>query len=134
MMNPTGGCVRIDAGGSGNYGTLRTGGRRHLGLDIACVPGQDVKAFCTGKLIREAYPYGDDLSWKGFVLEAKRATFKVFYAEVLPHLIGTVVQEGSVIAKAQDISLRYPGSGVTPHIHLEVTSCDPRILFGTEVI
>jgi len=132
MMNPTGGSVRIDRGGNGNYGAPR-GDRKHTGLDISCIPGQDFRAFCTGIIIREAFPYADDLSWKGFVFSAKRANFKVFYAELLPDLVGTIVQEGTVIAKAQDISLRYPGSGVTPHIHLEITSCDPKILFGTEV-
>jgi len=140
MMNPTGGAVRIDAGGNGNYGASRSkivGGKKieysHQGMDLACIPGQDIRAISRGRFARLSFPYKDDQTYHGLVLETRQATFKIFYVKPDVSLLGKIVEEGDIMGKAQDISKKYPGSGVTPHIHIEIVACDPRVLFGTKV-
>ena len=134
-MTPTGLPIRNDSGGSGHYGALRSkidsNGNKvfynHKGVDYSCVPGQDIWAFSTGHIIRPSDPYGDG-DYSGMIFETKRALFKVFYFVPYENLIGKIVKIGDNIGKAQDISLRYPELGVTPHVHVQITSCDPEIL------
>ena len=134
-MNPTGLPIRNDRGGLGHYGAPRSkinpdGGKvfyTHKGVDYQCLPGQDIWAFATGRIIRPSDPYGGG-DYSGMIFETKRALFKVFYFSPYENLIGKVVKIGDIIGKAQDISLRYPGIGVTPHVHVEILQCDPEIL------
>jgi len=134
----TGKGVRNDSGGSGYYGAPRSkivDGQKvryaHEGVDYICDPGQIVRMPCTGKIVRLAYPYTDK-SYGGVVIEAKRATLKIFYFEPYGGIEGKTLKVGEPIGVAQDVSLRYPGQGVTPHIHLQIEKCDPEILFRNE--
>ena len=132
MMRPTQGGIRNDSGGAGYYGAPRKKGvtgmkYRHQGTDYACEPGEPVRSPCTGRIIRRANPYVDG-PLKGVLIESKRAAMKLFYVDPKPELIGEVIQQGQIIGTAQDVSLRYPASGVTPHVHLQITSLDPEVL------
>lgn len=136
MMNPTGQPIRNDSGGLGYYGAPRIktiNGKQihymHQGVDFQCTPGQRIVAPCSCHIVRIARPYATG-HYEGLLLRSKRATFKLFYIMPNRELIGKSVSEGSPIGWAQDISLRYPQSGVTPHIHLEIDHCDPMILYG----
>jgi len=130
--NPTGLAVRNDKGGRGYYGAPRT--RKlakgklqkylHKGTDYKCVPGQIVRSPMTGIVVRKAKPYVQG-EYSGVVIAAKRLTLKMFYLQPFPKIIGQVVKIGDEIGIAQDISQKY--SLVTPHIHVEVTRCDPEI-------
>lgn len=125
--------IRYDKGGLGHYGAPR-GSRKHMGTDynrimgIPLTPGRPFPMFCTGKILRRSNPYVGT-HYTGFVLDTKRARFKIFYVDFPDSLIGTVVKYGEMIGTIQDVSKNYPGSGVTPHVHIEVVMCDPEILF-----
>ncbi len=124
MINPTGGNIRDDPAGSGRYGAPR-GARRHRGLDLIARPGQPVKAPVDGLLVRQARPYADDRELSGVVLRGRRVTLKLFYLHPDLGLVGKHVRAGDIIGTAQDVTRRYPGSGMLPHIHMEVILCDP---------
>ena len=137
MYHPTGKGIRNDAGGAGYYGAPRTKTSvtgqvtkyKHLGVDYSCDPGQDIFMPATGLILRIANPYVNS-PYRGLLIDTKRVRFKMFYVDPDMNLIGKVVKIGLVIGTAQDISLQYPGKGVTPHIHIEVVNCDPEILFN----
>ena len=136
IKNPTGNPVRMDRGGNGRYGAPRSykdkNGNlkryRHRGTDFECLPGQDVLSPIDGTIVRLATPYADDDRFSGLVIENDWITLKLFYVAVsathqraaMP--VGRSVRKGEKIGPAQDISHRYPGAGVTPHVHLEITS------------
>lgn len=123
MISPTGMGVRTwDDFGSGYFGTGR-GDRKHAGVDFICIPGQTVVAPYSGKIVRIAYPYADK-SYGGLVLDDGRLRVKMFYLAPILEFVGTWVTEGDPIGKAQDISKKH-GSGMTPHIHLEIEAVDP---------
>ena len=137
MYHPTGKGIRNDAGGAGYYGAPRTktlpSGQvtkyKHPGVDYSCDPGQAIFMPATGMIVRLANPYVNS-SYRGLLIDTKRVRFKMFYFDPDMDLIGKVVKIGLLIGKAQDISLQYPGQGVTPHIHFEIIKCDPEILFN----
>ncbi len=126
LINPTGGTIRCDKGGSGLHNSSR-GSRLHNGLDFAVEPGQDVLMPVSGKIVRESYPYGNDSAWKGLYIWNQRIEIKMWYLEPLPGRVGQHFSAGDVIGFAQDISKRY--QAVTPHIHLRIVKVDPLLLF-----
>ena len=119
-----------DEWGSGAFGASRNG-RKHEGVDIVVYPGQELKSPVSGTVKRIAYPYADDLSYKGFVLVSGPYVITVYYAN-LSVPAGSSIAKGQVIATAQDISARYD-SGMKPHVHFEVKKngvlIDPTNLF-----
>jgi len=130
LMNPTGKKIRNDHRGHGHYGARRTktvNGRTvvyaHDGTDYECEPGQVVTAPFTGVIEREARPYP---GYSGLVLVGRRAKAMMFYVRPDPELIGKSVKIGSRIGLAQDVSKKYPG--MTPHVHLRITSLDPEMI------
>jgi hypothetical protein len=133
IMNPTGKGVRSDSGGVGSYGasrkkTLPNGKVQsypHAGTDLICTPGQDILMPFTGRILRVARPYENDLKYSGIYISGKMMDVKMFYLEPIPDLIGEVVKQGAVIGHAQDIGRKY--QGVTPHIHFEIVKCNPEI-------
>jgi len=135
LMNPTNGKIRNDKGGLGTYGARRRKAGQiylHRGTDYACIPGQNVLSPCTGRVERTAKPYAGDDSYSGLLIQSKRMALKVFYVLPREEIIGKIVKAGESLGTAQDISLKYPGSGVTPHIHVEIVSCDPEIFMKGE--
>ena len=84
----------------------------------------------TGIIKRVAKPYASG-NYSGVVIEAKRLSLRIFYFHPFPKLIGKVVKLGDEVGIAQDISQKY--KLVTPHIHIEVMSCDPEIFINQKV-
>jgi hypothetical protein len=136
-MSPTGMGIRNDAGGKGHWGARRkrinANGEEisyyHNGVDYKCIPGQAVFMPFTGQIIRIARPYVDDEKFSGAVISCKHMTVKIFYFEPYPEIIGKIIKIGLPIGRAQDISLKYPESGVTPHIHVQIEEVDPDLFF-----
>ena len=125
--------IRNDAAGSGYYHAPR-GSRRHNGVDLSCVPEQAILAPFTGRIVREAYPYASDLKWRGCVMESDDITIKMFYMKLNYNIIqqlrnGPVpVVQGEQIGLAQDITKKYPGQGMKPHIHFQVDEINPLLV------
>ncbi len=109
---------RSDIHGSGQYGAGR-GSRKHQGVDVVAYPGERVFSPISGEIVRESFPYAEDLSYRGLVIRGtgdwSGYEIKIFYVEGLN--CGPVVP-GSPIGFAQDLSRRYPG--ITNHVHVEV--------------
>ena len=105
LISPTGQLIRVRVkNGSGLFKASRDGGTRyHGGIDFLGSPGQDIVAPCDGKVIRIAYPYANDLEWKGVLIIGKFYSVKIFYLDPLPGIIGKEVMQGESIGIMQDI-------------------------------
>jgi murein DD-endopeptidase MepM/ murein hydrolase activator NlpD len=125
MISPTGEGIRSDRAGDGHYGARR-GAKTHKGVDYICIPEQPIKAPISGRIVREARPYATG-DYSGVVIQNKHYAIKMFYLDPVRDLIGEDVEQGAVIGTAQDISKRYAGQGMTPHIHLEIDHVNPEI-------
>jgi hypothetical protein len=123
LLNPTGKPIRSDAAGDGHYGARR-GDRRHAGTDYLCDPGQDVVSPMKGFIVRIAYPYADDLGWKGIVIQSDWCRLRIYY--LTPFVgIGKEVYRGQPVGTAQDVRQRYPKLiAMQPHVHLEIDSIE----------
>ena len=108
----------LDGWGSGAFGASR-GKRKHQGVDIIAKPNETVFAPITGKIIRPAPPYPNDLSYTGLLIENDKYAVKMFYAK-LTVPTGTSVKQGEPIAKAQNIAAKYSRRPMINHVHFEV--------------
>jgi murein DD-endopeptidase MepM/ murein hydrolase activator NlpD len=113
--------IRMDAAGSGRFGSSRGGGSRlHNGVDLEVIKGQPVYAPFAGTITKQAYPYEGDRKYTGVHLtRADGVKMKVFYMLPKPGIIGKAINAGDEIGRAQDISEKY-GAPMKPHIHVEV--------------
>ncbi len=109
------GMRRQDKWGSGHFGASR-GSRSHGGIDLVADVGEKILSPVDGTITRVAYPYANDLSYTGAVIDAGGGV------EVRIYYIGGVepgaVKAGQEIGVAQDLRKRY--SGITNHVHVEV--------------
>ncbi len=135
-MNPSGGKIRADAGGSGHFlaprrkivhGKVRK--YRHEGVDYECIPGQKIWMPCTGKIVRIARPYAGT-NYSGVLIETKRMVMKIFYVEPFDGVIKKTLKIGQPFGTAQDIGAKYHEFGVTPHIHVQIDMIDPEAVFN----
>lgn len=132
IISPTGKGIReMDQWGSGLYGASRGHGKTHNGLDFICEPGQSIFSPIEGTITRIARPYAKG-AFLGVEIKGKVLTIVLFYILPNQELIGRSVGQGDIIGSAQDISEKHPG--ITPHVHLRVSSIDPLVLMkGGEV-
>ena len=128
MISPTGQGIRNDPMGLGDYGTPRTKGRLHMGVDFLCTPHLDVVAPFDMFIVRVARPKADS-AMSGISWRTKHMSGQMFYFLPLRSLIGKRVKQGDVIGVAQDVSKEYNGE-MKPHIHFEIESFDPMVLMG----
>jgi murein DD-endopeptidase MepM/ murein hydrolase activator NlpD len=136
MISPTGKGVRgEDVQGAGKYGTVRKDhfGKKyfHCGADYICTPGQEIYSPVDGEIVRIAFPYAtpyENIMFSGVLIRASYCELKMFYFEPLRGVLFKKVEEGQVIGAAQDISVKY--EGITPHIHLEITSINPEVFIN----
>lgn len=139
-VNPTGKGVRNDPAGSGAFGLARErDGRRyaHRGLDLEAVAGENVLAPIDGIVERVGLVYANDVQWRLMVLAGdeygQRIEVKLMYVVPRMEVIGHRVKAGDPIGAAQDITKKYPGRGMKPHVHVEVRKggdlVDPTGLF-----
>jgi murein DD-endopeptidase MepM/ murein hydrolase activator NlpD len=118
--------VRMDAAGSGHYGSSR-GSRTHKGIDLLATPGEPVYSPGDGVVDRVTRPYLGDTRYYGVVLDIGPYTWEIHYVEPAPGIFaGARVKRGQVIGTAQDISAKY-GGPMRPHIHVEVLAAGSHI-------
>lgn len=123
LVNPVknGRIRKTDKWGNGSFGAPR-GSRKHNGLDIVVVFGQDILSPVNGKIVRKSFPYAKDLSYEGVLIEGVGShagiSVKIFYMNPLASVISSNVSAGDKIGTAQNLIRKYPA--ITNHIHLEV--------------
>ena len=131
-----------DAGGCGNFGASRdNGSRTHEGLDILCVPYNEVFAPFDGIIEREVDPYGDGrFSGLQIYVAELDLTLKIMYFEPSAIYSGQNINmpilKGYVLGYCQNISNKY-GSQVPPHLHIETIKNGSKLLtapFGIETL
>lgn len=108
-----------DAYGSGQFHAGRTKGKnhhKHQGLDVQAKPNENIFSPIDGEIIRESDPYAP---FSGIAIHGTGDyagyEVKIFY--VKGYFCGPV-KAGSMIGRAEDLSIKYPG--ITNHVHLEV--------------
>jgi murein DD-endopeptidase MepM/ murein hydrolase activator NlpD len=120
--------IRSDPAGDGHYGAPR-GDRKHTGIDFAVAPGSEILAPENGIMCRYGYAYSSDLTWRIVDLRgAGGQLYRFFYCVQADFSSGDRIEQGDVIAVAQDITQRYPGRGMKPHVHVEVLDQNERHL------
>ena len=122
MIRPTTGGIRSDAAGDGHFGAPR-GSRLHKGVDYSCYANEPVSAPMYGKIVRIAKPYRDG-RWLGVLIRNSLYEGKLFYFDPYHDRVGSYVQSGEVIGYAQSISKKYPGQGMTDHVHWQIQDMD----------
>jgi len=100
------------------WGAVRSGGRRHEGVDIIAKTGQFVYAVRDGKLTKQAHDKPGQLSGNAWWLTAADGTY-FFYGHLsgfAPDLgVGSPVKAGQIIGY-----IGMTGSAATPHLHFEI--------------
>lgn len=108
---------KCDAHGCGHFGASR-GNRKHNGVDVLTNEGDLILSPIRGLVTRYAVPYANDPTYKGIEIQNEKYTIKIFY--IVPTIaVGTKVDAGMVIGKAQNIAKRY-SAGMQNHVHIEV--------------
>lgn len=108
---------KSDPFGQGHYGAPR-GSRKHEGVDIVTIVGENIYSPIAGKVTRFPFPYGNDLSYTGIEIKNETYTIKIFYVKPTAK-IGAAVSVGTKVAIAQNIAKKY-GSTMINHCHVEV--------------
>jgi len=111
--------LRSDPAGDGRFNAPR-GARRHNGIDFECVPGRSLVGGVEGTVTKHGYCYQGDGFWRYVqVTDFEGLHHRFFYVDPLVP-VGEVVGRATGIGVAQDITLRYPGQGMLPHVHYEL--------------
>jgi len=115
--------IRSDEAGDGHYHAPRAG-RQHNGIDFACQVDAPVLSPVSGVVTKHGYAYPDDLSWRYIeITDGEALRHRLFY--VYPTIpIGYTVTPDTEVGRSQNITIRYPGQGMTPHIHYGVKNED----------
>jgi hypothetical protein len=125
--------IRSDAAGDGRWWADRsTGGvhRPHLGIDLLVELDAEVLAPESGRMLLPGWPYANDARYRIVnVLANSDLLHRLYYVRPVadPEVLRTYPQVvlGALVGRAQDVTLRYPGSGMLAHIHWEVTADHP---------
>ena len=115
--------IRNDAAGLGGFGASRDGGsRRHKGLDLISNPKGVVASPVSGEITKLGYPYNGDFKYRYVQIRDNRGNeHRLFYVDPEGVLeVGSTVEKGSPIGIAQDVSEKFPGRGMKPHVHYEI--------------
>ena len=117
--------------GCGSFGAKR-GTRKHSGVDIKATPGESIYSPISGTITRIAYPYADDLSYKGVEIVNADCKVKIFYMTATV-AVGSQVKAGQKIGVAQNISAKH-GAAMTNHVHLEMYDKAGKLIDPTNLI
>lgn len=135
-----------DAYGSGSYGASRKRFRdgrtireSHPGLDLFIEPGDTVLSPVVGQIFRHIRCYSSGIGaehYTGISIDASWCRIELLYVGFNPDAltVGTYVEAGEIIGRAQDLRTRYPARDgnepITPHIHLEFIRIDPAAVWA----
>lgn len=109
----------------GRFGAVRSGGRRHEGVDLLVPAGTVLIAPWHCQFIRTGLAYQNAPHLGLIVLgRTNDEQWKFLYTHAVSSLIGQAVAKGAIVATVQDLSERYPAdiehpAGMTNHVHVE---------------
>ena len=109
--------VRNDPAGLGHYGAPR-GSKSHRGVDYACQVERPVLSPVSGPVTRIGWCYPNSV-YRYVEVTNRGLRHRFFYVQPSVGL-DDFIEQGDPIGVAQDITIRYPDQGMTPHIHYEV--------------
>jgi hypothetical protein len=116
-------CIRSDGAGSPLFGSTRTNAdgsaKWHYGLDLAGEVGCHVVAPMAGLVVRWGWCYAGDQHYRLVELYVEGWHVEMLYLRPMIES-GRHVEVGTWLGELLDVSQRYPGSGMTPHLHLQV--------------
>jgi hypothetical protein len=120
-----------DSFGCGNYGASRTGGT-HWGWDVRCNGGATVYAPFAGTIVRRANPYGDGSCCDtGFQIDGNGSwaghSVMIFYCHPDRVSMPSAVSRGQALATHRGLHCGCYGTGMTDHIHYQMTYNGVRI-------
>ena len=111
--------IRDDSAGEGHFGAPR-GTRSHVGEDSLCTPGAGILSPCNGTVTKHGYCYNGDFKYRYVeITEQCGLRHRLFYVLPCWQLLDACTVN-DVVGIAQDISERYPGKGMKPHVHYEI--------------
>jgi murein DD-endopeptidase MepM/ murein hydrolase activator NlpD len=96
-----------------SFGAPRSGGRKHMGIDVFAAYGSPVRAVGRGVVVRS---YRNRLGGRSIILSVRRDRF--YYAHQSKNLVhdGQVVRPGQVIGR---VGTSGNARGTSPHVHFE---------------
>ncbi|XP_009994005.1 PREDICTED: leukocyte cell-derived chemotaxin-2-like [Chaetura pelagica] len=107
-----------DSWGCGGYNSPR-GARKHKGVDLVCKDGSDVLAPFSGKIDKQAKPYGNGNSIdNGLQLSGSGFCVKIFY--IKPIKFSGPIKKGEKIGVLLPMQKVY--RGIISHVHIQ--NCD----------
>uniref|UniRef100_A0A8C8SEZ0 Leukocyte cell-derived chemotaxin-2 n=1 Tax=Pelusios castaneus TaxID=367368 RepID=A0A8C8SEZ0_9SAUR len=108
-----------DRHGCGHYGARRSGGRKHLGVDVICKDGSVVYAPFTGMIGGRVNPYKKNNAVNnGLLLRGSAFCIHMFY--IRPDKYSGRINKGQRIGVMLPMQKVYPG--ITSHVHVQ--NCD----------
>jgi len=126
--------VRQDAKGDGRFGSPRSGGRRHRGVDLMAPLGSPVRAIRSGVVVE----VGAHRGLGRFLLLEHRRDLTSLYAHLatVDVAVGQRVRQGEVIGTVGKTG-NARNHWITPHVHLELVRrgepMDP-VLLGLQAV
>ena len=109
--------IRSDRAGDGHYGAPR-GTRKHTGIDYEAPAESRVLSPVDGLITAHGHAYNSDLLYRIIdITDADGYIHRLFYCELYPELLGREVSKNDTIGVVQDISAKYPDSGMVNHLH-----------------
>lgn len=108
-----------DAWGDGAFGSSRDGGeRKHNGVDIVTVDGEEFRSLGSGTITKLGYPYKGNYIYRYVQVTSKDGSvWRYFYVNPSVEL-GLKIIKGQILGKTQSLEDRY--KGITPHVHFEI--------------
>ena len=108
-----------DPTGHGHYGAKR-GRKKHKGLDLAAVQGEDVVSPIHGVVTKLGYPYSFALQFRYVEISNDVYRVRLMYVAPLKKIkVGIRLFEGDLIGQVQHIA-GYWNQKMTNHVHIEV--------------
>jgi hypothetical protein len=105
-----------DDQGCGHYYASR-GSRKHMGVDMACLPGTQVGSPVKGQVTKIGWPYAGEPDIRYVQVVAEGYQFRVFYVE--PSVaVGDWVELNESIGTSQQLESMTRGG--TQHVHFEI--------------
>ena len=107
-----------DSQGCGHFGASR-GTRKHNGIDLVCIPGDEIQSPVNGRVTKIGWPYADkDKRHIRYAqVECSDYSFRIFYIKPMVE-VGQLVSTNSVLGFSQELGGLYPG--ITEHCHFEI--------------